>query len=291
LKPALFNYAAPEKLDDALALLAQSTDAKLLAGGQSLVPMMNLRLAQPAALLDLNRIAALAEISITAQEIRIGAMTRHRAIETSADLRAAMPILPRVASEIGHLAIRNRGTIGGSLVHADPAAEWLLAAVALDASIVMRSTRDERVVPARDFFVAPMTTAIDADEILTEIRFPRPAGRVVYGFAEMCRRHGDFAIAAALSRAVFDASGRLAKIQLCIGAAHPVPLMVTGLDSLIRNRQQDDLRSAARMASEAVEPSSDIHASEDFRRRITQTLAYRALAECLAETEGARRHA
>jgi len=290
LKPAQFKYAAPTKLDEALALLAQNADAKPLAGGQSLAPMMNLRLAQPSALVDLNRIAELDGISITPQEIRIAAMTRHRTIETAPELGAAMPILARVAAEIGHLAIRNRGTIGGSLVHADPAAEWPLAAVALDASIVMRSSRGERIVRARKFFVAPMTTAIEPDEILTEVRFPR-AGRVAYGFAEMCRRHGDFALAAALSRAIFDASGRLAKVELCIGGAHPVPLLVTGLDSLISHHDADALRDAARMASEAVEPSADIHASADFRRRITVTLAYRALAECLSEAQGAHQHA
>jgi aerobic carbon-monoxide dehydrogenase medium subunit len=292
LKPAPFRYAAPSTIDEALALIERGGgDVKLLAGGQSLVPMLNLRLAAPAALLDLNRIDGLARISITPGEIRIGAMTRHRTIEISPELRAAIPLLARAASQIGHLAIRHRGTIGGSLAHADPAAEWPLVAVALNASIVMRSVRGERAVPAREFFVAPMTTALDADEILTEIRLPRTPGRAAYGFSEMCRRHGDFALVTALARALFNNAGRLAKIELCVGGAHPVPLMISGLESLVSNHADAALRQAARMAATAVEPSSDIHASEEFRRRITETLALRALAACLAEPEGARAHA
>jgi aerobic carbon-monoxide dehydrogenase medium subunit len=291
LKPSPFKYAAPSTIDEALALFGRAGgDAKLLAGGQSLVPMMNLRLATPAAIIDLNRIANLSRIAVGAAEIRIGAMTRHRAIETSAELRAALPILPRAAAEIGHLAIRNRGTIGGSIAHADPAAEWPLAGVALDASMVMRSVRGERAVSAREFFIAPMTTALAEDEILTEIRFPRVKGQVGYGFAEMCRRHGDFALASALARAVHNEAGKLTSIELAIGGAHPVPFLVPGLDRLAVNTAADSLRDAAAMASRAVEPSSDIHGSADFRRRITATVAYRALAECLEVGEGARAH-
>ena len=191
-----------------MRMLAEEPGAKLLAGGQSLMPMLNLRVTTPSALIDINRIAELSFITIERGETRIGALTRHRTLETSPAIRAALPILARAAAEIGHLAIRNRGTIGGSLVHADPAAEWPLLAILLDAKLVARSMRGARTIGAREFFSGPMTSAIEPDEILTEIRFPIAPPTTRFGFAEVCRRRGDFAIVAVACAIGFDSRNR-----------------------------------------------------------------------------------
>src|SRR5215469_11567787 len=198
MKPPAFEYARPETLDEAIALIAEHGDAaKLLAGGQSLMPMLNLRLAEPRLLIDVNRIPELAGVGRDNGSIRIGAMTRHRELEASCEAADAEPLIARAAREIGHLAIRSRGTIGGSIAHADPAAEWPLLAVALNAQIELRSSSGPRTVAARDFFVGPFTTSARPDEILTAVIFPAAPAGSGFGFQELCRRPGDFAIVAA----------------------------------------------------------------------------------------------
>jgi CO/xanthine dehydrogenase FAD-binding subunit len=195
MKPPKFTYTCPWSVEEVLTLLAQgSEDTKLLAGGQSLVPLLNLRMAQVTALIDVNRLTELSFIKRENGTLRVGALTRHRQLEISDEVRTAQPLISRAAAEVGHLAIRNRGTIGGSLVHADPAAEWPLVAVTLNAQFVLRSQDKTRTVAARDFFLAPLTTAIQADEMLCEVHFPIAAGRTVWGFQELCRRPGDFAL-------------------------------------------------------------------------------------------------
>src|SRR3989441_6349076 len=187
MKPAKFTYACPRSVEEALALLAEGGEgAKPLAGGQSLVPLLNLRMAQVDSLIDLNQLTDLSFIKRENGTLRVGALTRHRQLEVSDEARAAQPLLSRAAAEVGHLAIRNRGTIGGSLVHADPAAEWPLVAVTLDAQLVLRSQGGTRTIAAREFFLAPLTTAIEPHELLCEVRFPVASSRTVWGFQELC---------------------------------------------------------------------------------------------------------
>ena len=182
MKPAKFTYACPSSVDEALSLLALGgEDAKLLAGGQSLVPLLNLRMAQVSSLIDLNRLADLSFIRRENGMLCVGALTRHRQIEVSDEARTAHPLVSRAAAEVGHLAIRNRGTIGGSLVHADPAAEWPLVAVALGAQLILRSQSGARTIAARDFYLAPLTTTIEPHELLCEVRFPIGSGQTKCG--------------------------------------------------------------------------------------------------------------
>jgi len=282
MKPPKFTYVCPRSVEEALSLLAQGGEgAKLLAGGQSLVPLLNLRMAQVSSLIDLNRLTDLAFIRQENGMLRIGALTRHRQIEVSDEARAAQPLLPRAAAEVGHLAIRNRGTIGGSLVHADPAAEWPLVAVALDAQLVLRSQSGTRTLAARDFFLAPLTTAIEPHELLSEVRFPVAPSHAVWGFQELCRRPGDFALAAVACQLTLDQSGTCAAVALAVGGAHSTPLLIPGVEQVVKGSRGEEnaIREAAEIAAAAVDPPSDIHGSAEFRRQIVKVLAARALKE------------
>jgi len=282
MKPAKFTYACPRSVDEALTLLAQEGEGtKVLAGGQSLVPLLNLRMAEVRSLVDVNRLGELSFIKRENGVLRVGALTRHRQLEVSSEVRSAQPLLARAAAEVGHLAIRNRGTIGGSLVHADPAAEWPLAAVTLDAQFVLRSRNGSRTVAARDFFLAPLTTAIKPTELLYEIHFPVPSAPTVWGFQELCRRPGDFAIAAVACQLTLDQTKTCTAVSLAVGGVHSTPLVIKGVEKgLIGSRGGDDaLKTAADVAAKAVEPPSDVHGSSEFRRKMVRVLTVRALKE------------
>lgn len=282
MKPAPFTYARPGSLDEALALLrAGGEDAKLLAGGQSFVPLLNLRMASVDAVVDLNRLDELAYIRREDDTLCIGAMTRHRQIEVSAEVEAAQPLLTRAAAEVGHLAIRNRGTIGGSLVHADPAAEWPLVAATLDAQLVLRAQAATRTLPAREFFLAPLTTAIEPHEILCEVRFPVAPAGAVWGMQELCRRPGDFAIVAVACQLTLADDGRCAAAALAVGGAHGTPLHIPEVDAILGGSAADEeaIARAAEKVAESVDPSGDVHGSADYRRRMVKVLSARALRE------------
>jgi len=282
VKPPKFSYACPQSVEEALALLAQGgEDTKLLAGGQSLVPLLNLRMAQVGALIDMNRLSELSFLRRENGALHIGALTRHRQLEISDEARSALPLLSRVAAEVGHLAIRNRGTIGGSLVHADPAAEWPLVAVTLDARFVLRSQSKTRTVAARDFFLAPLTTTIAADEMLCAVHFPVPTGTTIWGFQELCRRPGDFALAAVACQLTLDQNGACATASLAVGGAHSIPLLIAEVEKILKGSQGEDeaLKAAAEVAAGLVEPPSDVHGSSEFRRKMVKVLAVRALKE------------
>jgi CO/xanthine dehydrogenase FAD-binding subunit len=282
MKPPKFTYACPQSVEEALSLLAQGgEDTKLLAGGQSLVPLLNLRLAQVSALIDVNRLTELSFIKRENNTLRVGALTRHRQLEVSDEARAVHPLLPRAATEVGHLAIRNRGTIGGSLVHADPAAEWPLIAVTLDAQLVLRSQSKTRTVAARDFFLAPLTTAIEPDEMLCEVRFPTVSGRVVWGFQELCRRPGDFALAAVACQLVLDQNRACTTAALAVGGVHSTPLFIAAVEKIVKGSRggEEAIKEAAEVAAAAVEPPSDVHGSAEFRRQMVKVLTVRALKE------------
>jgi CO/xanthine dehydrogenase FAD-binding subunit len=291
VKPPSFAYSCPRSLDEALELLAaHGDDAKLLAGGQSLMPMLNLRFAEPRVLVDVNRLPDLGGIRRDDGTLRIGAMTRHRTIETSPLAAAADPLLCRAAREIGHLAIRNRGTIGGSLAHADPAAEWPLVAAALGARITLRSAKATRTIAARDFFLAPLTTAARADEMLTEVAFPAAAANDRWGFCELSRRPGDFAVVAVACRVTVDDSGACRAATLAVAGAHATPLWIADVERLLVGRRPSDdaIREAAEAAMRAVEPAGDVHGSAPYRRRMVGVLTVRALTQAFGRAGEAR---
>jgi aerobic carbon-monoxide dehydrogenase medium subunit len=280
VKPAPFRYYDPRSVEEALELLAELGDeAKVLAGGQSLVPMMNLRLARPACLIDLNRIAALDYLRDGEETLVIGAMTRQRTVETSEFVEAKNPLLVEATGHIGHPTIRNRGTIGGSLAHADPAAEWPALAMALDATLVLRSAQAERQVAARDFFVGPLTTCLEPTELLAEVRVPHLARGAGWSFLELSRRFGDFALVGVAAWVRTDGS-------VCVDAGIALtgvgggPVRARRAEEILRGERLGEplFEHAARAVREEIEPDSDLHASADYRRTVAQVLTRRALA-------------
>lgn len=291
MKPAKFTYACPQTVDEALALLAQEGEtAKVLAGGQSLVPLLNLRMAEVGALVDINRLSELSFIKRENGMLHVGALTRHRQLEVSDVVGAMLPLLSRAAAEVGHLAIRNRGTIGGSIAHADPAAEWPLAAVTLNAQFVLRSQNSTRTIAARDFFLAPLTTAIEPNELLCEIHFPAASTPTTWGFQEFCRRPGDFALAAVACQLTLDQNKTCTAASLAVGGAHSTSLLIAEVEkSLIGSRGEDEvLKMVAEVTTKAVDPPSDVHGSAEFRRKMVRVLTVRALKEAWGKAEGAK---
>jgi len=266
VKPPPFDYHAPASLEEALQLKAKlGPDASVLAGGQSLVPMLNMRLARPSALIDLNRIEALAGVDASNGSVRVGAMTRHRALERSEEAYRVCPLLREALTLVAHTIVRNRGTIGGSIAHADPAAELPSVLVALGGTVTVASAGNERTIPAEDFFTFHFTTALADDEILTAVTFPGLPSGSGYAFDEVSRRHGDYALAGAAC-VIRDGTTRLA--FLGVG---PRPILVESDDPAV--------------AAAAVEPASDVHATADYRRELVATLAERTLETARSRVE------
>jgi carbon-monoxide dehydrogenase medium subunit len=284
MKPPKFDYHAPASVDEALALLTRyGGDAKILAGGQSLVPLLNFRLARPAALVDLNRIPSLAYIREDDGVIRFGAMTRQRTVEFSPVVRRRLPLLTEATALVGHLPIRSRGTIGGSIAHADPSAEYPAVLTALEGEIVARGPKGERVVKPAALFQTYLTTSLAADEILTEVRLPAMRDGAGYAFEEFSRRHGDFAIIGIAAVIVRDGT-RCTMARLATAGAGPVPVRLRAAEEIL---ERDGLTEAAigaagRRASELVDPDADIHASSDYRRHLTGVLTERAVRRAIA---------
>lgn len=285
MKPAPFEYFAPSSLVEALDLLARhADDAKALAGGQSLVPLMNFRLARPGVLVDLNRIPELHYIRAHDGGLAIGAMARQRAAEREPLVRERCPLLAEALPLVGHLAIRTRGTIGGSMAHADPAAELPAVAAALDAELVVRGPSGERVAKPDAFFLTYLTTTLEPTELLVEVRLPPwPAG-AGWAFEELSRRHGDFAIVGVAAVLQLDQRSQVADARLaCIGAA-PTPARARAAEEALRGQPAtaENFRAAAELVVEALDPQSDLHASADYRREVAKVLARRALQAALA---------
>ena len=279
MKPPRFDYHAPATVDEAVALLARyGGDAKPLAGGQSLVPLLNFRLTRPAAIVDLNRIGALAYIREANGHVAFGAMTRQRTIEFSPLVARRLPLLREATRWVGHLPIRSRGTIGGSLAHADPAAEYPAVLTALEGTVVARGPRGERVVQAGDLFETYLTTRLAADELLVEVRLPSMPEAAGYAFEEFARRHGDFAIVGVAAVVVLDGA-RCVRARLATAGAGAVPLRLRAAEAALERDGVGDeaIRAAARQAAGLVEPDSDLHASADYRRHLTEVLTARAL--------------
>jgi carbon-monoxide dehydrogenase medium subunit len=286
MKPASFAYCRPGSLDEALSLLAEhGPDAKPLAGGQSLVPAMNFRLARPAVLIDLNRIASLAGIQETADGgLRIGAMTRQRAVERSPAVAERAPLLARAMPWIAHPQIRNRGTIGGSLAHADPAAELPAVMLALDARLSVESRRGRRTIPADGFFTGILSTALAEDELLTAIEIPaRPAGSRS-AFIEVARRHGDYAMAGVAVELVRDDHRTCRSCRIAFLSLGDTPLLALAAMQAVTGRELDEaaIDAAGDAAGPALDPPTDLHASADYRRHLARVLVKRALRQAAA---------
>ena len=280
MKPPAFDYIAADSIAMAVAALAQAgDDAKIIAGGQSLVPMLNFRMLRPSVLVDINRIVGLNVIAETSEAIHVGALTRHYQLETSPLITRHLPVLSCAMTHVAHLAIRNRGTVGGSLAHADPAAELPMMALLLDAELRIASAAGERTIAARDFFLGALTIDLAASEIVTEVVLPKLPPRTGWGFEEVARRHGDFALAAvAATLTVSDGAIKQARIALTgVGStalrAHEAEGLLTGhaLDPELTHRVIDAVRAA-------IEPETDLHASSDYRRHLAGVLTGRALA-------------
>lgn len=284
MKPARFDHLLPTNLDDALAMLAEhGPDARPLAGGQSLVPMMNFRLARPTVLVDLNKISDLAYIRDAGDHLAIGAMTRERTIENSELVRTATPLLHDATLHIGHLPIRSRGTIGGSLSNADPAAEYPATVLALDATLVAQSVRGERTIPAAAFFDGVMTTTLEPDEILTEIRMPRAPPGSGAAMVEISRRHGDFALAGVAAQIVLDGDS-VTDIRLAACGVGPGPIRLTESEMILRERglSDDALAAAGDAAAAAADPDGDVHATAAYRRKMAGVMTKRAVEKAAA---------
>jgi CO/xanthine dehydrogenase FAD-binding subunit len=288
MKPAVFEYVRPASLADALGVLRERGDeAKVLAGGQSLVPMMNFRLARPAVLVDLNALSELAYIRAEGTGLALGAMTRQRTIEKSDVVRAHAPLLAEATPWIGHVPIRTRGTIGGSLVHADPAAEYPVVMVALEAVLTLARRGGTRQVGASDFFQSYLSTAIEPDEILTEIRVPTPPPRARAAFVEISRRHGDFALVAAAAAVDVDPGGRVTWIRLALGGVGPTPIRAREAEAMLVGQRPTAALVAAAAATVVArtDPPDDIHASAEYRREMSAVFTRRALAAALAKLD------
>jgi carbon-monoxide dehydrogenase medium subunit len=290
VKPPRFDYHAPTTVDEAVTLLGRyGGDAKVLAGGQSLMPLLNFRLSRPAALVDLNRIPALAYIRETDGRVAFGAMTRQRAVEFSSLVGAKLPLLAEATRWVGHLPIRSRGTIGGSIAHADPSAEYPAVLAALDGEVRVRGPRGERTLGAGDLFRTYLTTSLGPDELLTEVQFPAMPTGAGYAFEEFSRRQGDFAIVGIAAMVVVEGE-RCRDARLASAGAGPVPVRLRAAEEILMKDGPGDraIAAAAARAAELVHPDSDLHASADYRRNLTRVLTGRALARALARARQAR---
>jgi CO/xanthine dehydrogenase FAD-binding subunit len=280
MKAAPFEYERPRSVAEACALLAADADAAIIAGGQTLVPMMAMRLARPTRLIDIARIAELQGIRHEGDAVIIGAATRQAQAERSAVVARHVPLLAKALPWVGHAATRSRGTIGGSVANADPAAEIPLVLVTLGGEVVLRDAAGAQAVAAKDFFVGPMMTAIKPASCVTEIRFPVwNEQRIGVGFREISARRSDFALAAAAAQVALDDAGRCRACALGIGGATAVPLRLNG-ETLIGSVLSDaEIGDAVRQAIETIEIMTSPHASDGYRRRAAGVLAARALAE------------
>ena len=287
MKPPAFEYVAVRSTAEAIAELDRhGEDAKLLAGGQSLMPILNMRLAAPRRLVDLNRVAELAFIEARDGGVSIGAMTRQRAAERSDVVARSVPLLAEALPYVGHRAIRSRGTIGGSLAHADPSAELPAVMTALDAQFVVRGTNGERTVGPDEFFVTYLTTCLEPDEILVETRVPALPSGSRPAFQEVSRRHGDFALAGAAGIIALDDAGVCQDVRIALFGVAPGPYRAREAEDLLKGEKPTEtlLREVSLKAAEQLEPDSDIHASAEYRKEVGAVMVRRALMEACGIT-------
>ncbi len=287
--PAQFEYARANTLDEALSFLAQNEDAKILAGGHSLIPAMKLRLAMPAMLVDIARIKDLSYISEDGGHIRIGAMTTHYQIESSDLLKNICPLLPECASHIGDMQVRNKGTIGGSLAHSDPAGDWPAAILALDAELVAVSKGGERIIKASDFFVDLLTTALQPGEILREIRINKSPGRTGYAYVKMAHPASGFAVVGVAANLSFNGGSECKSAGIGITGVSSKAYRASSVETSLTGANLDDnaIAAASSHATDGIDVNGDVFASEDYRRHLAAVYTRRAIAAALKSVPSA----
>ena len=293
MKAASFEYSRVADVDEACAILASDESARVIAGGQTLVPMMVMRLARPTRLVDINRIAELSFIRSVGDVISIGATTRQCLVERDALIAADLPLLARAITFVGHAATRARGTIGGSLANADPAAELSLIAMTLDATLTYRLGGRSETIAARDFYIGPMTTSLPSGAVLTSVKFPKWPGRVGVSFCEVNTRRSDFALVAAAAQVELHNDGRCNRIVIGVGAATDFPIRLTSAEQQLKGGALDavTVKRAIIEALADVAPLSDLHASAEYRRRVAVSLATQAVADARAHAIGKKHDA
>jgi aerobic carbon-monoxide dehydrogenase medium subunit len=275
VKPPPFAYSRPESLPDALAELG--ADAKVLAGGQSLVPLLSMRLAKPDLVVDINRVPDLAYVHVSDGAVRVGALARHADVERDPGAATAQPLLRQALRLVAHPTIRNRGTTVGSLAHADPAGELTAVLAVLRGEVRLLSKRGTRVVAAEDFFVGPLETSAAADELLVEAIFPVRPPRVGTAFVELARRHGDYAVCGVAVVAVVDGDGRIESARAAFVSVGPTPVVVDLTDAAATRTADGELAAVRDAVRDVLAPEADIHASADYRRELAGVLAERGL--------------
>lgn len=285
MKPAAFDYHRATSVADAIAALS-GVDAKIIAGGQSLVPMMNFRLVQPERLVDINALQELREIREEGDCLVLGALVRHEEARVSPLIARHLPVIPEAMSHVAHLTIRNRGSIGGSLVHADPSAEWALLLTLLDGVVEIQGASRSRRDRAPEFLIAPLVTSVTEEELVIAVRFPKLPPGSGTAFEELSQRAGDFAVASA-GALVRLSDGRIAEARLALGGVGDTPVRAVAAESLLAGREpsSDLIQEAARCAIEGLEPNSDLHASAEYRLHVTPALVRRALVRAIGRAE------
>lgn len=285
MKASQFHYHAPKTIDEAVATLADVAphEGRVLAGGQSLVPIMAFRLSRPTHLVDINGISDLNRVSIDGDRLCIGACVRHAAFARPVVEGALGKLLSTVVQYIAHYPIRTRGTFCGSIAHADPSSEWCTVAAALGAEMVVKSVRGQRIIPARDFFTGMMTTSLQEDELLVEVRLPLLTPDTQFGFDEFSRRAGDFAIAMALTLYRVE-EGRIIEPRVAIGGAEPYPRRILNAEQTLEGQVPGpaSFTSAADQAASAIDPMEDVQTSGEYRRDLVRTITLRALEQSIA---------
>ena len=291
MKPPPFDYFAADCIEAAIQALADAGgDGKIIAGGQSLMPMLNFRLLRPSILIDINRIPDLAYVHDDGDEIRIGPLTRHRVLETSDLIAKQFPVLHEAMGYVAHLAIRNRGTIGGSLSHADPAAELPMMSLLLDARLEVQSNAGRRTIEARDFFLGALTTALEDGDMLVEVRLPKLQEGTGWAFEEVARRSGDFALASVA--VIMSSDGdRVSDLRIGMMGVGETPMRATEAENILTGQRysEDVVAAAVDAIRAAVEPNTDLHASADYRRHLVGILAQQALAKAWDRSRRASR--
>lgn len=291
MKPAPFEYSRPATLDEACALLAADPEARLVSGGQTLIPMMAMRLARPSRLIDIARLAELQGIREDGGNIIIGAATKQVEVERSALVAAKLPLLAAAIPWVGHAPTRARGTVGGSIANADPAAEIPLVLATLGGTVAVRDGSNRNTLSARDLFLGPMTTCLPGTGCIVAAQFPVwREQRVGVGFHEVSARRSDFAYVSAAAQVALDASGRIARLAIGIGGATPVPTRLDAIETALAGQAPDAaaIGAAAKTATADLEMMRDSHASESYRRRVAAGLAARAIVDAIASAKGGR---
>ena len=279
MKPAPFDYFDPESVEEVLDLLHQHGDeAKILAGGQSLGPLLNMRLSTPQIIVDINRVTDLEYYKSDDTTLKVGAMTRQSTLEDDTNLKNIQPLLAASIPYIGHRSIRNRGTVGGSVAHADPAAEWPAIMLTLDGTILIRNSTSSRTVDAIDFYISALTTDLKSDEMLVEIQIPSSAKTSGWSFVEFSRRHGDFAVLGVATHVTIE-NRQCTKSRIAIIGGGPIPIRTRKAESILTGETINDelLKEVAEQASKEIDPDSDMHASAEYRHHLASVLVSTAL--------------